>query len=643
MAHFPSAELMNRVGYIGDGPDLPQRYQAAGGDLFELLVEYAGEHLDLDHARVLDFGCGAGRVLRHWADRVERGAQVTGVDIDEPSVAWCGEHLRHVGAVHTCGARPPLDLPDAAFDLVYAFSVFTHLDTYWADWLAELHRVLRPGGLALISFLGPEKMRPILGIEPDGREGMVIWGTGRNWDVGGPVIFHDRWWIKQRWGRGFDLLRLDEAPTGEALGAGQSIVLMRAKDVPVTPDLFRRIDPDSAAEAEALRRADEIRDVAGPRAFDAEHHLADLVRETVRAQEPALVGVGLDISSRDDMYLAHLAAETSASRAITSYFAVGLEVLGVIDEVVRWHFGGWDRVPSLLDMGSGYGRVGRFLVHRISALQLTVADIQAEAVAFQSQVFGATPMVTTAESVPAPEGARYGLITVVSLFTHLPKHRFVPWLRQLWGLVAPGGALLLSTHNSDPAPAGVDLDEDGFGYLTRSEIPVLDVADYGTTYTTDRYVRAAIEEACRGDEPASVQRMPRAFGNIQDVYVLSRAGGSGAAGPLTANRVVHRGHLDQVVPTADGVRLEGWAADPTGSRATPVELRVRLDGEEVPVRSGLKRSDVADYYGRPWDLDLVFSGWHAECRAPAGARLLIEATGPFGTSVLHDGPMPTTG
>jgi len=39
-------------------------------------------------------------------------------------------------------------------DLVWSVSVFTHLTDHWAGWLAELHRVLAPGGLAIVSFLG---------------------------------------------------------------------------------------------------------------------------------------------------------------------------------------------------------------------------------------------------------------------------------------------------------------------------------------------------------------------------------------------------------------------------------------------------------------------------------------------------------
>ncbi len=149
MPPFPSIELINRVGYIGEGPDIEEQYDAVGACLFRFLEEWLGYAVDLTRASVLDLGCGAGRVLRHWTGHAERGAQVVGVDIDAPSIDWCRQHLGDICKVHVGTATPPLDLKAGSFDVVYAFSLFTHLDAYWAEWLCEVHRLLRPGGLAL--------------------------------------------------------------------------------------------------------------------------------------------------------------------------------------------------------------------------------------------------------------------------------------------------------------------------------------------------------------------------------------------------------------------------------------------------------------------------------------------------------------
>jgi SAM-dependent methyltransferase len=76
--------------------------------------------------------------------------EISGVDIDRPAVRWARRHLGP--GFQAIEPRPPLPFADAAFDVVYAVSVFTHLDEEkQLDWLLEAHRVLRPGGLLIAS------------------------------------------------------------------------------------------------------------------------------------------------------------------------------------------------------------------------------------------------------------------------------------------------------------------------------------------------------------------------------------------------------------------------------------------------------------------------------------------------------------
>ena len=104
---------------------------------------------------VLDFGCGCGRVLRFVRDRVAPGASLRGTDIDRDAIRWCRRHLPYAAFTANAGL-PPLDAADGAFDLVYAISVFTHLDAgRQRAWAAELARVTRPGGIVLLTVHGP--------------------------------------------------------------------------------------------------------------------------------------------------------------------------------------------------------------------------------------------------------------------------------------------------------------------------------------------------------------------------------------------------------------------------------------------------------------------------------------------------------
>ncbi len=103
---------------------------------------------------VLDFGCGCGRVLGHLPE-LAPGPALAGVDVDAEAIAWAQEHLPGID-FRVSTARPPLPFADATFGLVYSISVFSHLSVGDQDaWLAELARVLAPGGLALLSTHGP--------------------------------------------------------------------------------------------------------------------------------------------------------------------------------------------------------------------------------------------------------------------------------------------------------------------------------------------------------------------------------------------------------------------------------------------------------------------------------------------------------
>ena len=94
---------------------------------------------------LLDFGCGCGRVLRHWAGL--EGPAIHGSDFNERLVGWCAANLPFVTA-SVNELEPPLRYDDEQFDLVYAISVFTHLphdlERAWIDELSRIMASRRP-------------------------------------------------------------------------------------------------------------------------------------------------------------------------------------------------------------------------------------------------------------------------------------------------------------------------------------------------------------------------------------------------------------------------------------------------------------------------------------------------------------------
>jgi SAM-dependent methyltransferase len=123
-----------------------------------------------DHA-VLDVGCGVGRTARYLCDYMDSDARYEGFDIMEEMIVWCQDnitplfpnfHFTHTPLFNT-SYKPDESLPSAAdfafpypdgtFDFAFAHSVFTHLPPdATTNYLEELHRVLRPGGIAYTTW-----------------------------------------------------------------------------------------------------------------------------------------------------------------------------------------------------------------------------------------------------------------------------------------------------------------------------------------------------------------------------------------------------------------------------------------------------------------------------------------------------------
>jgi SAM-dependent methyltransferase len=100
---------------------------------------------------LLDFGCGCGRVARHWAGL---STAVHGCDLNPRLAAWCRRTLPF-GRFVVNRLDPPLPYGDGAFDLAYALSVFTHLpEASQRAWIDEMHRVIRPGGHLIVTTHG---------------------------------------------------------------------------------------------------------------------------------------------------------------------------------------------------------------------------------------------------------------------------------------------------------------------------------------------------------------------------------------------------------------------------------------------------------------------------------------------------------
>jgi SAM-dependent methyltransferase len=120
-------------------------------ELLRNLLHAAGSPIEELDA-ILDWGCGCGRVLRHWSGLAQTA--VKGCDINPKMVEWCQANLPFA-SVRLTDIAPSLPYEEGSLDLVYAFSVMTHLpEELQRAWMRECRRVLKPGGHLLFSTLG---------------------------------------------------------------------------------------------------------------------------------------------------------------------------------------------------------------------------------------------------------------------------------------------------------------------------------------------------------------------------------------------------------------------------------------------------------------------------------------------------------
>lgn len=98
----------------------------------------------------LDFGCGWGRITRFFIKDFNKDS-LFGVDPLQEVIDVC-RTTNHWATFEQINLHPPISLPDSSLDLVFAFSVFSHLtEEVHLEWIEEFARLLRPGGTLVVT------------------------------------------------------------------------------------------------------------------------------------------------------------------------------------------------------------------------------------------------------------------------------------------------------------------------------------------------------------------------------------------------------------------------------------------------------------------------------------------------------------
>ncbi len=196
----------------------------AAGSIYKMLEPY----LTNDKNLICEWGCGPARIIRHMPKIPSAGQNMfIGTDYNNKTISWCEKNIAEVKFVLN-GLNPPFSFPDNYLDCVYCVSVFTHLsgDLHFS-WLREILRVLRPGGIFLMTANGDNIRKTQLNDE------------GRLYDSGQLVVrgkvkegsriflaFHSPVFMRQTFLKGLDILKHDTNPDNY-ISSGQDVWIVR--------------------------------------------------------------------------------------------------------------------------------------------------------------------------------------------------------------------------------------------------------------------------------------------------------------------------------------------------------------------------------------------------------------------------------
>ncbi len=206
---LPPAHLRKRVHGAEDAASFQSIGRAVALDLFAAV----NSTFDLEpHSKVLDFGCGSGRVLNFF-HKLCGDCTFFGTDIDDEAIAWCQQQMSHVGTFSSNRVMPPLQYEASFFDFVFSISIFTHLpEEMQFAWLAELGRVTKRGGYLILTTHGEDIIQPF----PEHLK-RIFNKKGFYYHVGEETeglpafyqtSFHTEDYIHKVWGKYFEIVKI---------------------------------------------------------------------------------------------------------------------------------------------------------------------------------------------------------------------------------------------------------------------------------------------------------------------------------------------------------------------------------------------------------------------------------------------------
>ncbi len=142
--------------------------------------------------------------MRHWKGL--RGPSLHGTDYNPTLVNWCARNLPFA-EFKVNSLEGPLPYESNSFDLVYAYSVFTHLPAHLQSyWLGEMRKVLKPGGFLYVTLHGESCIHGLdEKLQNDFRAGRFVVIEEEQAGTNYCAAYHPEAYVRGEFSRGFSV------------------------------------------------------------------------------------------------------------------------------------------------------------------------------------------------------------------------------------------------------------------------------------------------------------------------------------------------------------------------------------------------------------------------------------------------------
>jgi len=130
-----------------------KEYKADGEITANEIIEWTKKYVE-DNLIILEWGCGVARIIRHIPNLLEKNSIVIGTDINKEMIDWNSCNIANVNFIKI-NYLPPTHFDKNQFNLVFALSVFTHIEAnVQIDWVAEIARIISDNGIFIFTTHG---------------------------------------------------------------------------------------------------------------------------------------------------------------------------------------------------------------------------------------------------------------------------------------------------------------------------------------------------------------------------------------------------------------------------------------------------------------------------------------------------------